>query len=129
MEKEKKSYNTVEKISFALGVLVLFALVSFLIYQMFQKEKAPPNLEITIAEDTSTTKYDFKVVVENLGEETAEAATIKLSLYQEGNAVEDGTINLQYVPVKSKRTAWIVFQKKKKTGDSVTVASITYVKP
>jgi len=129
MEKQKKSYNTVEKISFTLGILVLFTLVSFLIYQMSQRKENPPILKVTIVEELLTNNYDYIVEIENIGEETAESANIKLSLYQDGKAVEEGTVNLQYIPVKSKRTAWIVFQTKRKIGDSVAVSSITYVKP
>ena len=80
-------------------------------------------------EELLTNNYDYIVEIENIGEETAESANIKLSLYQDGKAVEEGTVNLQYIPVKSKRTAWIVFQTKRKIGDSVAVSSITYVKP
>lgn len=129
MEDQKKNYNLVEKICFGIGALVLLGLISFLVYQMVQKKEGPPNLEITIVEDSTTASYDFKIDVENTGEETAEAANVRLSLYQDGQAVETGTVTFQYVPVKSTKTAWIVFHKKQKTGDSVVVSSITYVKP
>ena|SRR5690554_3729087 len=129
MEKQKTSHNAVEKTSFILGVVVLLALISILIYQMVEREETPPNLEITIIEEPATDNYGFKLEVENSGGESAEAANIKLSLYQEGIAVEDGTVAIQYVPVKSKKTAWIVFHTKKKAGDSVVVSSVTYVQP
>ncbi len=129
MEKQKTSHNTVEKISFVLGVVVLLALISILIYQMAQKKETPPNLEITLLEEPSMEKYGFKLEIENSGGESAESANINLSLYQEGMAVENGTVTFQYVPVKSKKTAWIVFHTSKKEGDSVVVSSVTYVKP
>lgn len=129
MEEKRKNYNMVEKISFSIGVLVLLCLISFLFYQMINKKNAPPNLEITILPEPSINLYGFKVDVENLGDETAVAANIKLSLYQDGIPVEEGNVSIQYVPVKSKITSWIAFHKKKKPGDSVVVSSITYVKP
>lgn len=119
----------VEKISFFIGVLVLLCLISFLFYQMINKKNAPPNLEITIMPEPSINLYGFKVAVENLGDETAVAANIKLSLYQNGIPVEEGNVSIQYVPVKSKITSWIAFNKKRKPGDSVVVSSVTYIKP
>lgn len=129
MEKQKTSHNAVEKISFVLGVVVLLALISILIYQMVQKKETPANLEITLLEEPSMENYGFKLEIENTGGESAESANINLSLYQEGMAVENGTVTFQYVPVKSKKTAWIVFHTSKKEGDSVVVSSVTYVKP
>lgn len=129
MEEKGKNHNIVEKISFAIGVLVLLCLISFLVYQMIHKKDAPPNLEITIMPEPSINLYRYKVEVENLGGETATAANIKLSLYQDGISVEEGAVSIKYVPVKSKITSWIVFYKKKKPGDSVIVSSVTYVKP
>lgn len=129
MEKQKTSHNAVEKISFVLGVVVLLALISILIYQMVQKKETPANLEITLLEEPSMENYGFKLEIENTGGESAESANINLSLYQEGMAVENGTVTIQYVPVKSKKTAWIVFHTSKKEGDSVVVSSVTYVKP
>lgn len=129
MEKQKTSHNAVEKISFVLGVVVLLALISILIYQMVQKKETPANLEITLLEEPSMENYGFKLEIENSGGESAESANINLSLYQEGMAVENGTVTFQYVPVKSKKTAWIVFHTSKKEGDSVVVSSVTYLKP
>src|SRR5690606_13998407 len=129
MDTGRKSYNVVEKISFALGLVVLVALVSFLVYQMVQKQNVPPILELSIVEEPLTPDYDFIIEVKNVGEETAESISIVLNLYQEGIAVEESMIRLQYIPIKSKKTAWIVFGQKEKLGDSVIVSSITFVKP
>lgn len=126
---KKKGHNTVEIITFIAGMVVLLSVLGFLIYQMQQKKSSPPELYITSTYQPSMKGYAFKLQVENKGEESAEAVSIKLSLYQEGEAVEDGTVNIQYVPVKSKETAWIVFHTDRKSGDSLVVASVTYVKP
>ena len=131
MTKDKKKFNTLEKITFTFGLIVTLGLLVFLIYQIYSQDSKsnPPELVITSSYEPKISPYAYKVVVENIGEETAEEANIQLSLYQQGKEVAKGAINIMYVPVKSKETAWIVFHTRKKPGDSLIVSSVTYVKP
>ena len=126
---DKKQYNIIETGTFVVGLLILLALISYLVYQISQDKKSPPEIQVTTSYQTAMDNYAFEVTVENNGGESAEAVNIKLSLYQEGEAVEDGTMDIQYVPVKSKETGWIVFHSDRKTGDSLVVSSVTYMKP
>lgn len=126
---DKKQYNIIETGTFLVGLLILLALISYLVYQISQDKKSPPEIQVTTSYQTAMDNYAFEVTVENNGGESAEAVNIKLSLYQEGEAVEDGTMDIQYVPVKSKETGWIVFHSDRKTGDSLVVSSVTYMKP
>lgn len=125
----KKSHNAIEITSFIAGLTVVLALIGFLIYQISKRENTPPELHIQSYHDPSMDHYAFELEVENKGEQSAEEVQIKLSLYQEGEAMEDGTVSMRYVPVKSKETAWIVFHTDRKAGDSLVVSSVTYVKP
>ena len=127
--EQKKGHNLVEIITFIAGLIVLLAVVGFLIYQINATKGTPPNIVISSSYQPSMEDYSFKLEVENKGEESAEAVNIKLSLYQEGKVAADGDVNIQYVPVKSKETAWIVFHSDRKPGDSLVVTSVTYVKP
>jgi len=126
---DKKQHNFIENGTFVVGLLILLALISYLVYQISQDKKSPPEIQVTTSYQTAMDNYAFEVTVENNGGESAEAVNIKLSLYQEGEAVEDGTMDIQYVPVKSKETGWIVFHSDRKTGDSLVVSSVTYMKP
>lgn len=126
---DKKQHNIIENGTFVVGLLILLALISYLVYQISQDKKSPPEIQVTTNYLTAMDNYAFEVTVENNGGEAAEAVNIKLSLYQEGEAVEDGTLDIQYVPVKSKETGWIVFHSDRKTGDSLVVSSVTYMKP
>lgn len=128
-DQEENGHNIVEKITFIFGLLVLVGLISFLIYQMSNKSNLPPQLVISTQYEPQLDHYGFKVDVENKGDFSAEAANIKLSLYQNGESVEDGTLEFQYIPVKSKETGWIVFHTSRKSGDSLVVSSLTYAKP
>ena len=126
---DKKQHNFIENGTFVVGLLILLALISYLVYQISQDKKSPPEIQVTTNYQPAMDNYAFEVTVENNGGESAEAVNIKLSLYQEGEAVEDGTLDIQYVPVKSKETGWIVFHSERKAGDSLVVSSVTYMKP
>src|SRR5690606_37004354 len=126
---DKKQYNIIETGTFVVGLLILLALISYLVYQISQDKKSPPEIQVTTSYQPAMDNYALEVTVENNGGESAEAVNIKLSLYQEGEAVEDGTMDIQYVPVKSKETGWIVFHSDRETGDSLFVSSVTYMKP
>lgn len=125
----KKKHNAVETGTFIVGLLLILPLIGFLIYQISTKKEAPPVFQVSSVYQPEMQHYGFRVEVENTGGESAEAVNIKLSLYQEGQVAEDGEISIQYVPVKSKETAWIVFHTKRKPGDSLVVSSVTFVKP
>ena len=128
-EKEKSKHNILEKISFAFGIIVLVALVSYLLFQFTERNGNPPQLVITTAYQPKMKNYTFKVEVENKGDQTAEQANIQLDLYQNGEIAESGSINMNYVPVKSKETSWIVFYVEPKPNDSLVISSVTFVQP
>ncbi|HET8753579.1 MAG TPA: hypothetical protein VFM59_04390, partial [Salinimicrobium sp.] len=123
--------NIIEKLTFGFGILVIVSLLSFLVYQLVNQNRKqnPPQLIVTSTYDPKMSYYTYKVVVENIGDQTAEEANIQLSLYQDGKKVETGTINILYVPIKSEETAWLVFHTKRKPNDSLVVSSVSYVQP
>lgn len=129
MNQHKKAHNTVERITFLIGLAVLIAIIFYLTYLITESKNEPPQLVITSTYMPTMAHYGFEVKVKNEGEETAENASIKLSLYQDGRSVETGTVNIAYVPVSSEETAWIVFHTKRKPSDSLVVSSLTYVEP
>lgn len=129
MNQHQKAHNTVERVTFFMGLAVLAAIISYLTYLITQSKSEPPQLVITSTYMPTMVHYGFEVKVKNQGKETAENANIKLSLYQDGKAVETGTINIAFVPVGSEETAWIVFHTKRKPSDSLVVSSLTYVEP
>ena len=130
MHKKKQSgHNYIEHAVFVFGLVTLIGLLSYLIYIASQERSEPPRLVITSAYQPDMQDYSFKVKVKNFGEETAENANIKMSLYQDGKSVASGTTTIHFVPVNSEETVWFVFQQKRKPTDSLVVSSVTYVKP
>lgn len=129
MNQHQKAHNIVERITFFMGLAVLAAIISYLIYLITQDRSEPPQLAITSIYQPTMAHYAYEIKVKNEGETTAENANIKLTLYQDGKPVEMGTINIAFVPVSSEETAWIVFHATRKPSDSLVVSSLTYVKP
>lgn len=125
----KPKYNKLELGTFILGIAVLAVLITYLIFQIVQKEEAPPNLKVSHTYQPQMENYAFKVTTENSGEETAEDVRLKLTLYQDGKEAETGEVSFSFVPVKSKKTAYIVFNKNRKTNDSLIISSRTYSTP
>lgn len=129
MGQKENSHNAIEKVVFVTGLLLIGGVIGYLVYLTFQEKKEPPHLVITTVYKPGMAGYAYEVTVRNSGEETASDAHIQFALYQKGKVVENGTISLDYVPVQSTETGWIVFQRKKQSQDSLVVSSITFLKP
>lgn len=126
---KEKGHNSVERITFVFGLLVIASLLTFLIYQLTQKSGKPPQLIVTSTYQADLEPYGFEIQVVNKGDQTAENAVISLDLYQNDSIIASGSLEMNYVPVKSKETAWIVFNQSRMPNDSLVVSSVSYVKP
>lgn len=129
MSEKEVSHNILEKVVFATGLLILAAVMGYLGYLVFKGRSKPPKLVIESTYQPDMDFYAYKVLITNTGEETATSANIKLALYQEGKSVATGSIGISYIPIRSTETAWMVFHRKRKPGDSLVVSSITFLKP
>lgn len=129
MNRDGEKYNIAEKIGFAIGLLVSVALVGYLVFQISQKKKIPPQLQVSSSYKAALEPYTFQIRVENKGEETAKSVNLRFSLYQNGQSVETASMSIDYVPVKSSEIGWVVFYRERKQGDSLVVSSITFLKP
>lgn len=87
MIKQKTKTNSIEKVTFFGGLLILIALTGYLFYQLVDQNKSPPQLQITSRYEPSLSNYTFEVQVENTGRETAEGAQIKFALFIISNVV------------------------------------------
>ena len=122
-------HNALEKVVFTAGLLIVASIFVYLGNLIIEERNQPPHLIVRTAYRPGMHNYSYEVKVINTGEETATNANIRLSLYQEGEVVESGTISINYVPVQGTETAWIVFHRRRQATDSLVVSSITYLKP
>lgn len=129
MRKIRRKHNIVERITFGLGILSLVAIIGFLILDLNENDSLPPQLQISTSYITSVTPYCYQIRVKNTSKQTAADAEITFGLYQNGVLEESATVNFNFVPAKSLKTAWVVFYTEPKPSDSLVVISSTYVKP
>ena len=129
MSENKNGHNTLEKTVFGFGLFFIILLVGYLVYELQQDKKKPPQLHVTSSFQPDMRFIAYKIKVENKGEETAEAANIQFDLYDNGKVVQSGTVGIDYVPPKSTETGWISFHGRTKRADSLVVATVTYIKP
>lgn len=127
--QEKKENNIIEKVIFYLGLLILLVLLGYLSFQWSTKENKPPSLEIVTTHDPSFDRYTFRVETKNTGAETAKSVNISFNLYQRGKLAESSVLEIDYVPVRSIEQGWVSFSKTRKPSDSLTIGSISFLKP
>lgn len=129
MKKTTRKHNLAEWLTFILGLVLIAAIIAFLIVEVSHDESLPPQLKISSTYQAAIKPYAFEVIVENTSKQTAEGTQISFALYQDGKQVETALANFDYIAAMSQKTAWIIFYKSRKEGDSLGVASISYVKP
>lgn len=129
MKNKNQKYNLIQRVVFFIGLIALMGLVSVLLYEMILVSQKPPELEISTVRFETPQENKYQVWIQNSGEITAENTSVLLNLYQEGEITDSGTIFLNYVPPGAKAEAWIVFHREAKPGDSLVVASVTYLVP
>ena len=129
MKKIRRKHNIVERITFAVGLLLLGAILGFLIFDLTVEDHHPPQLVISSSFDPGVLPYGYRVIVKNTSKQTAESAQITFALYQDGERVEEASADFTFVPAKSKKTAWIVFNTDRKPSDSLVMISASYLKP
>lgn len=126
--KKTKTYSALEKTVFFTGLVILFGLFSYLIFQSITSKYEPAKLEINISREVGTEYSTFKTVVQNKGGTTAAAVNISFDLYKNGTIIETAMVRMDYVPIQSQKTARVVFYQQS-TSDSLVVSSITYEEP
>ena len=129
MEKTGKKINYLERSTFIAGLLILVFLFGYLSLQMTKKQHLPPSIEVAVSPTLIKDKNSYEIMIQNTGEETAQAINIQFELYQDGKVTGNAVMVIDYIPTKSKETGWIVFEQDKKPFDSLVVKSITYLKP
>lgn len=129
MNKKKVRHNKVEKTVFGFGLIVIVALTGYLIFQIFNDSKTPPQLVLKSEIIGKHPDLTYRIEIENRGEETAEAVSIRFGLYEGAQVVETATLNIDYVPSRSTETGFINFGKRSKLADSLKVSSISFLKP
>jgi uncharacterized protein (TIGR02588 family) len=104
--------NWLEWLVFAASVGIVGACVVALAVSAFRSGDRPPDVTVEVGAATrGASGYRVPVRVRNEGDETAEGVTIEVGLISGGEEVERGEFTVAFLPRKSRREGWVVFQR------------------
>ncbi len=129
MSETRRKHNTIERITFGFGLISLFAIIGFLLFDMDNSELETPQLQIKTDYDASAKPNGYKIIVENSSKQTAANAQITFGLYHNGKLQNTATTAFDFIPAKSQKTGWIVFYSDRKPSDSLVIQSVTFLQP
>ena len=129
MSETRRKHNIIERITFGFGLISLFAIIGFLIFDMNNSKRETPQLQIKAEYDASVKPNGYKIIVENSSKQTAADAQISFGLYHDGKLSNSATATFDFIPAKSQKTAWIVFYSDRNPSDSLVIQSVTFLQP
>lgn len=107
----KVEKNPLEWTVFGVGVVLLAGVVGGLVLDAVRGGDAPPSLAIELgAPQAAGGVFRVPVQVENVGDATAESATVEVALRAAGREVERAEIGFAFVPRGSTRHGWVAFR-------------------
>jgi uncharacterized protein (TIGR02588 family) len=113
----KLQKNWFEWIVFALGLLLVFSTLGYLIYAGASMGHEPPSLEVRLGTPEQR-QFNFivPVTVVNHGDETAEGVRIEVVMESGGEVKERGEFDLPFVPRHATREGWVTFEQDPRTA-------------
>lgn len=104
--------NWLEWLVFAVSAVIVIGCVAALAISGVRSGKEPPDVTVEVgAPSRGASGYRVPVRVRNDGDETAEGVTIEVAMIAGGEEVERGEFTVAFLPRKSRREGWVVFQR------------------
>ncbi len=126
----KNEKNKLEWSVFALSLLFVLAIVSYLVYETVTHQPSPPDIEITYEKDSlAPHQHSYHVHVSNIGGRTAEDVKIMAQLLKKDKTFETSEFELSYLPKRSHKEGWVSFSSNIEAGDSVKIRVVSYKTP
>ena len=124
----KAQKNTLEWAVFAISLALILAVVAILLRSGATTGQAPPALSVTAGSPSPAPGgHQIPVLVRNEGQ-SVEEARIEVSLMQGDAVVERAELMIEFVPEKSEREGWVVFQRDPRCC-TVTARAVAFEKP
>lgn len=113
----KLQKNWFEWIVFALGLILVFSTLGYLIYAGASMGHEPPSLEVRLGTPEQR-QFNFivPVTVVNHGDETAEGVRIEVVMESGGEVKERGEFDVPFVPRHATREGWVTFEQDPRTA-------------
>jgi uncharacterized protein (TIGR02588 family) len=114
MNKPRK--NVLEWSVFAVSAVLILGILGFLGYAAATIGDRPPAVEVEIGQAVAqASHYAVPITLRNRGDQTAEGVQIEL-LLRGGGADERGQVEVQFLPRRGTRHAWVTFQRDPRAG-------------
>jgi uncharacterized protein (TIGR02588 family) len=122
--------NALEWAVFVVSLLLVLSILAYLGYQAYTDKPATPDLVVEYYHDPSANAPNrYRVVVHNLGGETAEEVVIELSLEKGGEEIENAELGIAFAPKESKREGWVNFKQDPASADTLVARVVSYKRP
>lgn len=128
MEKLKK--NWLEWIVFAVSLVLVAGTLAYLIWDGATKSEQPPFVAVELgATIQEGDRYIIPVTLRNEGGQAAKAVTVEVALMVDGQELEKGQIQVDYLPRSSSRRGRVVFTEDPATADEIQTHVLGYELP
>ncbi|CAN5425880.1 hypothetical protein BH18VER1_BH18VER1_20910 [soil metagenome] len=114
MKKPRK--NSLECSVFAVSAALILGIIGFLGYESATIGDRPPAIEVEIGKVVAqSSHFAVPITVRNKGDQTAEGVQIEL-LLRGGGGEERGQVEVQFLPRRGTRNAWVTFKSDPRSG-------------
>lgn len=116
MKKVQK--NWLEWIVFAVGFILVFCTIGYLIYAGASKGNEPPSIEVRLGK-AQQRQFNFAVPVSviNHGDETAEGVRVEVVMMETGGEEKArGELDVAFLPGHATREGWVTFEQDPRTS-------------
>jgi uncharacterized protein (TIGR02588 family) len=118
---QKPERSPVEWIAFGIGLFILTGIVGLVVYQWFTQKNRPPVLSMTSESEIRQASGQFYVPfsVTNIGGQTAESVQVIAELRIEGEVMEDGEQQIEFLAGGETEEGAFIFSRNPKEGKLV----------
>lgn len=129
-QESKEGKNILEWGVFAISLLLVIGILSYLSYKTYTHKTAPPNIQVTYQPSpTENAPFRYHISIKNNGLETAEEVRIELVLKKGEATVEKAALQLPFLPQSSLREGWLNFSQDPQLADTVVARVVSFKKP
>lgn len=122
--------NWLEWLVFAVGLVLIVSLLTYLTYDAVTLGNDPPLIETRIGDvRTFNDSYLLPVTVQNLGDATAESVTVEVALMNGDTEIETAEMSIDFLPRKSTRSGWVTFETDPNSVDEIAPRILGYQVP
>lgn len=122
--------NSLEWAVFAVSLVLVVAVLSYLIFVAVTGGDEPPVIEVRLgATERQDERYVVPVTVENHGDQVAENVTVEVELTLPSGEMETGSVDIDFLPRDSTRNGWVTFLTDPTSATEVVIRVPGYKQP